>query len=218
MFKHNIIITEFDILYQILFEINDYLKFNLKKSSLKNIDRFDLNGALILSNFAFKDQLEKKKIDPNKIILFSKNSELTKNINDYNYINIPFNIDDFAEKINVLLLKKKFNSQSFIKVSNYTLDLNSRIISNESNNLKLTEKEINVIVFLSKNKKPQKVNVLQNEVWGYSSELETHTVETHIYRLRKKISDKFKDDNFIVSKNNGYIIKWKKEIYLQEIY
>jgi DNA-binding response OmpR family regulator len=85
--------------------------------------------------------------------------------------------------------------------------LNSRIISNESNNLKLTEKEINVIVFLSKNKKPQKVNVLQNEVWGYSSELETHTVETHIYRLRKKISDKFKDDNFIVSKNNGYIIK-----------
>ena len=207
MFKHNIIITEFDILYQILFEINDYLKFNLKKSSLKNIDRFDLNGALILSNFAFKDQLEKKKIDPNKIILFSKNSELTKNINDYNYINIPFNIDDFAEKINVLLLKKKFNSQSFIKISNYTLDLNSRIISNESNNLKLTEKEINVIVFLSKNKKPQKVNVLQNEVWGYSSELETHTVETHIYRLRKKISDKFKDDNFIVSKNNGYIIK-----------
>ena len=218
MFKHNIIITEFDILYQILFEINDYLKFNLKKSSLKNIDRFDLNGALILSNFAFKDQLEKKKIDPNKIIFFSKNSELTKNINDYNYINIPFNIDDFAEKINVLLLKKKFNSQSFIKISNYTLDLNSRIISNESNNLKLTEKEINVIVFLSKNKKPQKVNVLQNEVWGYSSELETHTVETHIYRLRKKISDKFKDDNFIVSKNNGYIIKWKKEIYLQEIY
>tara|TARA_B100001142_G_scaffold297927_1_gene320682 strand:- start:1887 stop:2510 length:624 start_codon:yes stop_codon:yes gene_type:complete len=207
MFKHNIIITEFDILYQILFEINDYLKFNLKKSSLKNIDRFDLNGALILSNFAFKDQLEKKKIDPNKIIFFSKNSELTKNINDYNYINIPFNIDDFAEKINVLLLKKKFNSQSFIKISNYTLDLNSRIISNESNNLKLTEKEINVIVFLSKNKKPQKVNVLQNEVWGYSSELETHTVETHIYRLRKKISDKFKDDNFIVSKNNGYIIK-----------
>ena len=207
MFKHNIIITEFDILYQILFEINDYLKFNLKKSSLKNIDRFDLNGALILSNFAFKDQLEKKKIDPNKIIFFSKNSELTKNINDYNYINIPFNIDDFAEKINVLILKKKFNSQSFIKISNYTLDLNSRIISNESNNLKLTEKEINVIVFLSKNKKPQKVNVLQNEVWGYSSELETHTVETHIYRLRKKISDKFKDDNFIVSKNNGYIIK-----------
>ena len=150
---------------------------------------------------------------PIKVAIF-----LFKNINDYNYINIPFNIDDFAEKINVLLLKKKFNSQSFIKISNYTLDLNSRIISNESNNLKLTEKEINVIVFLSKNKKPQKVNVLQNEVWGYSSELETHTVETHIYRLRKKISDKFKDDNFIVSKNNGYIIKWKKEIYLQEIY
>ena len=71
---------------------------------------------------------------------------------------------------------------------------------------------------MSKNKKPQKVSILQNEVWGYLSDLETHTVETHIYRLRKKISDKFKDDNFIISQNNGYLIRWKKEIWLQKIY
>jgi hypothetical protein len=207
MFKHNIIITEFNELYQILFEINNYLKFNLKKSSLKDIDKIDLTSSVILSKFIYKDQLIKKKIDQNKIIFFLKNNKPIHNTNDYNYIYSPFNINDFAEKINIQLLKKKFNDQSFIKISNYTLDLNSRIISDEVNSLKLTEKEINVIVFLSKNKKPQKVSILQNEVWGYLSDLETHTVETHIYRLRKKISDKFKDDNFIISQNNGYLIR-----------
>ena len=206
MFKHNIIITEFNSLYQILFEINDYLKFNLKKISLNDIDKIDLTDSIILTKFNFKNQLEKKKIDLNKIIFFLNNSGITQNT-DLKCIYSPFNIYDFVEKINVQLLKEKFNDQSFIKISNYTLDLNSRIISNEKNNLKLTEKEINVIVFLAKNKKPQKVSVLQNEVWGYLSELETHTVETHIYRLRKKISDKFKDQNFIKSQSNGYLIR-----------
>ncbi|MDA9233910.1 winged helix-turn-helix domain-containing protein [Candidatus Pelagibacter sp.] len=206
MFKHNIIITEFNSLYQILFEINDYLKFNLKKISLNDIDKIDLTDSIILTKFNFKNQLEKKKIDLNKIIFFLNNSGITQNT-DLKCIYSPFNIYDFVEKINVQLLKEKFNDQSFIKISNYTLDLNSRIISNGKNNLKLTEKEINVIVFLAKNKKPQKVSVLQNEVWGYLSELETHTVETHIYRLRKKISDKFKDQNFIKSQSNGYLIR-----------
>tara|TARA_B100001093_G_C26399815_1_gene830794 strand:- start:417 stop:647 length:231 start_codon:yes stop_codon:yes gene_type:complete len=72
--------------------------------------------------------------------------------------------------------------------------------------IKLTEKEINIILFLNSHKKPQKVDILQNEVWGYSSDLETHTVETHIYRLRKKIKDMFRDDNFIASHVNGYLI------------
>ena len=206
MFKHNIIITEFNSLYQILFEINDYLKFNLKKISLNDIDKINLTDSIILTKFNFKNQLEKKKIDLNKIIFFLNNSGITQNT-DLKCIYSPFNIYDFVEKINVQLLKEKFNDQSFIKISNYTLDLNSRIISNGKNNLKLTEKEINVIVFLAKNKKPQKVSVLQNEVWGYLSELETHTVETHIYRLRKKISDKFKDQNFIKSQSNGYLIR-----------
>jgi len=208
MFKHNIIITEFNALYQILFEINDYLKFNLNKTNLKDINKVDLASSIILSKFIYKDELiSKKKINPNKIIFLLENSESVQNINDYKYIFIPFNINNFVEKINVQLLKKKFNDQSFIKISSYTLNLNSRIISNDVGNLKLTEKEINIILFLEKNKKPQKVSVLENEVWSYASELETHTVETHIYRLRKKIFDKFKDNNFILSKEDGYLIK-----------
>ena len=73
--------------------------------------------------------------------------------------------------------------------------------------MKLTEREVDIILFLNDHKKTQKVNILQNQVWKYSSELETHTVETHIYRLRKKIIDKFKDNNFILSDENGYSIK-----------
>ena len=208
MFKYSIIVTEFNPLYQILFEINDYLKFNLSKASLKNINKVDLTSSIILSKFTHKDELiNKKKIDPNRIIFFLEDKETVNNIDDYKHIFNPFNINNFVEKINVQFLKKKFNDQSFVKISSYTLNLNSRIISNNINNLKLTEKEINIILFLNNNKKPQKVSVLQKEVWGYVSELETHTVETHIYRLRKKIEDKFNDGKFILSQNDGYLIK-----------
>jgi hypothetical protein len=208
MFKHNIIIIEFKELYQILFEINNYLKFNLNKINLKDINNIDLKNSIILSKFIYRDELIiKKKINQNKIIFFLENNEFIQNINNYKYIFNPFNINNLVEKINIQLLKDKFNDQSFIKILDYTLDLNSRTISNEVGDLKLTEKEINIILFLKENKKPQKVNVLQNEVWGYLSDLETHTVETHIYRLRKKIFNKFKDNNFILSQNDGYLIK-----------
>ena len=111
------------------------------------------------------------------------------------------------EKINIQLIKQNYNYQSKINLGKYYLDLNSRIILNSNNKLKLTEKEMEIILFLNKNKNPQKINILQKHVWRYSSELETHTVETHIYRLRKKMNDNFKDDNFIISTEDGYLIK-----------
>ena len=83
-------------------------------------------------------------------------------------------------------------------------------MSSNANKLKLTEKEINSIIYLLKSNKPVKIRELQSNVWGYQSQLETHTVETHIYRLRKKISKVFKDENFILSKDDGYEIN-KKE-------
>ena len=73
--------------------------------------------------------------------------------------------------------------------------------------LKLTEKEINTIIYLSKSNKPVSIDELQAKVWSYQSEIETHTVETHIYRLRKKIFSTFSDNGFIISKKNGYQIK-----------
>jgi len=180
----------------------------MKNFILKDLNNADLTNSIILSKFIHKDYLLKNKnIEQKKIIFLLKKNENFNKINNTQYIFYPFNIYDLVEKINTELIKQKYNDQSFIKILNYSLDINSRIISNDSGRLKLTEREVDIILFLNDHKKPQKVNILQNQVWKYSSELETHTVETHIYRLRKKIIDKFKDDNFILSDENGYSIK-----------
>jgi DNA-binding response OmpR family regulator len=94
-----------------------------------------------------------------------------------------------------------------VKVNNYNINLNSREMLINDTKLKLTEKEINTITYLSKSKKPVSIDELQAEVWSYQSDIETHTVETHIYRLRKKILNTFNDKEFIISKKNGYQIK-----------
>ena len=208
MIKHNIILVECNPLYQILFEIKNNFLFEMKNFILKDLNNADLTNSIILSKFIHKDYLLKNKnIEQKKIIFLLKKNENFNKINNTQYIFYPFNIYDLVEKINIELIKQKYNDQSFIKILNYSLDINSRIISNDSGRLKLTEREVDIILFLHDHKKPQKVNILQNQVWKYSSELETHTVETHIYRLRKKIIDKFKDDNFILSDENGYSIK-----------
>ena len=208
MIKHNIILVECNPLYQILFEIKNNFLFEMKNFKLKDLNNADLTNSIILSKFIHKDYLLKNKnIEQKKIIFLLKKNENFNKINNTQYIFYPFNIYDLVEKINAELIKQKYNDQSFIKILNYSLDINSRIISNDSGRLKLTEREVDIILFLNDHKKPQKVNILQNQVWKYSSELETHTVETHIYRLRKKIIDKFKDDNFILSDENGYFIK-----------
>ena len=208
MIKHNIILVECNPLYQILFEIKNNFLFEMKNFILKDLNKADLTNSIILSKFIHKDYLlQNKNIEQKKIIFLLKKNENFNKINNSQYIFYPFNIYDLVEKINTELIKQKYNDQSFIKILNYSLDINSRIISNDSGRLKLTEREVDIILFLNDHKKPQKVNILQNQVWKYSSELETHTVETHIYRLRKKIIDKFKDDNFILSDENGYFIK-----------
>ena len=169
--------------------------------------------------------LEEIKLDLNFNILFADNENIlndkTKNLNNYliitdrQYSNIvnqfvlndtPVNIFKFIEKINIEFLKVQFNSQSEVKVNNYTIDLNSREMSAKNIKLKLTEKEINTIIFLSKSNKPVSVDELQEKVWSYQSDIETHTVETHIYRLRKKILNSFDDNEFIISEKNGYQI------------
>ena len=154
----------------------------------------------------------------------SENSlnEKVKNLNNYlilsnkKHLNIdnqfflddtPINIFKLVEKINIEFLKVQFNSQSELKVNNYIIDLNSREMLKNKNKLKLTEKEINTITYLSKSNKPVSVDELQKKVWSYQTDIETHTVETHIYRLRKKILNTFNDNEFIISEKDGYQIK-----------
>ena len=120
---------------------------------------------------------------------------------------IPINIFKLVEKINIEFLKVQFSSQSEVVVNKYIIDLNSREMLINNKKLKLTEKEINTITYLSKSNKPVSIDELQEKVWSYQPEMETHTVETHIYRLRKKILNTFNDNEFIISKKNGYQIK-----------
>ena len=187
MSVQNLIIYKFNSLYHILEELD--LDLNFKIIFLDNVDLLnirvkELNNYLILSNKKYPNIRNQFIID-----------------------NKPINIFKLIEKINIEFLKLQFNSQSEVKVNNYIIDLNSREMLTNNTKLKLTEKEINTIVYLSKSNKPVSINELQEKVWSYQSDIETHTVETHIYRLRKKILSNFNDDEFIVSKKNGYQIK-----------
>ena len=215
MFKQNINILGIPILYNIFEEIKDNLSFKVANfirtdDFLKflNESKTDNKNFFIITTINNKDFLLKKiKFNKNNIFFLCKKNNKIENDDNYNIFNYPIDIRNFIEKINIQLIKYKYSFQSKIKVKNYFLDLNSRIILRDNKSLKLTEREMDIILFLNDSKVPQKINILQNLVWGYSSKLETHTVETHIYRLRKKISDSFKDENFIVSTDNGYFIK-----------
>ena len=215
MVKQNINIVGIPILYNILEEIKDNLSFKVANfirtdDFLKflNERKTDNKNFFIITTINNKDFLLKKiKFNKNNIFFLCKKNNKIENNDNYNIFNYPIDIRNFVEKINIQLIKYKYSFQSKIKVKNYFLDLNSRIILRDNKSLKLTEREMDIILFLNDSKVPQKINILQNLVWGYSSKLETHTVETHIYRLRKKISDSFKDENFIVSTDNGYLIK-----------
>ena len=194
MNKQSIIIYDFQILFNILNEIKENLKFKVfnfnKDKKITNLEKNTYGNYLIAVN-SFNYSLEKN-VEKNKLFLIK---------------NLPVKIDKLIEKINIELLKQRFNYQSKIQIKKYKLNLNSREISLNENLTKLTEREIDIILFLNESKKPQNINVLQKKVWGHTSKLETHTVETHIYRLRKKIKDKFNDDKFILSFKKGYQIK-----------
>ena len=134
---------------------------------------------------------------------------INKNLSKKNFLdlsNSPLLLGKLIELINVQLIKLKFGFQSKVIINSYELNLNSKFFSKNDVVLKLTEKEIEIILHLSDNKVKHDVLDLQKNIWGYSPNMETHTVETHIYRLRKKISNKFNDENFILSNLNGYFI------------
>ena len=180
-----LIIYEYQILYQILNEISESLNFEITQSDSKDLKelKYDLkNNYLIIS---------KKKIEG------IKNSLILENV--------PIKFEKLIEIINIKFLKNKFLDQSYINIGEYNLDLNSRKISLGNKNLNLTERETNLIIFI-KDKKNVTIKELQKMVWDYSPDLETHTVETHIYRLRKKMKETFGDENFILNTSNGYSI------------
>ena len=192
MSKSAIYIYNFKVLYNIINEIKNFFNFDLfnnesEQSILEEQKKRDDPGFIVIT----KDKLKIKNINNKQIIMIE---------------NFPLNLLTLIEKINSNLLMQRYDFQSNIIISDYLLNLNSRIMTFKNNKLKLTEREIQIILFLKKQKQPININILQKEVWGYAEESETHTVETHIYRLRKKIKNSFYDRNFIKSSKKGYFI------------
>ena len=180
-----LIIYEYQILYQVFNEISESLNFEIIQFNEKDLKEFNFdqkNNYLIISE---------KKIEG------VKNSLILDNL--------PIKFEKLIEIINIKFLKNKFLDQSHIKIGKYNLDLNSRKISFGNKSLNLTERETNLIIFI-KDKKNVTVKELQKKVWDYSPDLDTHTVETHIYRLRKKMKETFGNESFILNTSKGYSI------------
>ena len=187
-----LIIFRYKELFNILEEIKENFEFKLefyeKERELEKLENDNLSDYLVIA--------KKKLSNLKKQIIIDKS---------------PININDLIQTLNINFLKSKFIEQSKIDLGRYNLDLNSRILNQNEKELELTEKESSILIFLKQSKDPVKIDQLQEKVWGYNSELETHTVETHVYRLRKKINDKFYDNEFILSDKKGYFLNEKKK-------
>ena len=180
--KHILIIHKFEVLFNILNEFKNLFDFKLKLLNTEEIhEMLHQNNCLVISG--------------------QKNSKISNQILIKEF---PIDILKLVEIININFLKNKFYQQNNIKIGNYYINLNSRIMNKDNQNLSLTEKEAKIIIYLNKSKKPKSIFDLQKEVCDHKSKLETHTVETHIYRLRKKIEKKFNDKIFISSIKGGY--------------
>ena len=196
---------------QIFFEIMRELKL-FSQFKIKHYENLDLcikdadkENQLVVF---FTNPFNTIKIDnfPSILIIESSNP-INKLSGDLNVqLKMPFRILDFKKKIISLISKNEFKKNSLIHLNDYIIDKNERKIKKDNLELKLSEKEVNFLILFSKNKEPISRNFVLKNVWKYSEETETHTVETHIHRLRKKILDKFDDNNFIKNNNRGYYI------------
>ena len=187
MHKQNLIIYEYNELFNILLELEDKLSFKIIKA-----DSASINSEIL------------KKYE-NYLILSKKNIHHLENC--ITIEKLPCKLTSLVEKLNIKYLRNKYNQQSNIRINNFFLDLNSRTLFSNEKKLSLTEKETEIIKFLFFSNKPIKISELQFQVWGHKKILETHTVETHIYRLRKKIQSSFNENDFIRSNKLGYFIK-----------
>jgi len=196
----NVFIINFNSLYEILDEIKENLSFKIIK--FENEDDFEKKFDLDRLDYLVISKTDHKLLQ--SINITNKNS--------LSFIDLPLSFKKLLELINIKLIKLKFNQQSKITIKGYELNLNSKFFSKGSLKLKLTEKEIEIILYLNYKKIKHNVADLQKNIWDYSTDMETHTVETHIYRLRKKISDLFKDEKFILSHKSGYFIDYNSLI------
>ena len=182
-------------------ELKIYLKFN------PSIDDLNDNPIAILFHIdALQDSNLKNYIDSKDLIKIcvGKKNELKDNF-DAN-LELPTTLKEINAIIENTVAKKKFNKNSSIIIKDYLLNKNEKKLSKSSDFIILTEKEVQLLELFLNSKKPLSKDRILSLVWNYSSDADTHTVETHIYRLRKKITEKFMDQKFILNDKNGYYL------------
>tara|TARA_B100000674_G_scaffold62235_1_gene43183 strand:+ start:310 stop:867 length:558 start_codon:yes stop_codon:yes gene_type:complete len=183
MIKQNLIIYSNPILYEILKEIENEIEYNVEE-------------------FLSDKQLSGEESSQNIVLTNKKKGKILNSIE----LNFPLKVSKLIEQVNIQFIKLKTKEKASLSLGEYEIDLNSRLLNLNSKSVFLTEKEINLIIFLKNSKSSVSINKLQEEVWGYKSETETHTVETHIHRLRKKILNELQRDDFILSNKSGYYL------------
>ena len=191
-------------------EIKEYLDFSLIFFNNHTIldDTISTINALLIDNEVCKDLKNLRLINSinHKPILLIEKSGYTKKCNYTDKVNFPLILSDFNSRIIKLITSEKFTQNSSIKIKEYTVDKNEKKLKKNNLIITITEREIQLIEMLFLEKKPQSKTNLLKKIWNYSDDADTHTVETHIYRLRKKILKKFNDDNFIINFKDGYSI------------
>ena len=192
-------------------EIKSQLNFNLFNYDSKDyLKETKQNYHILLVDNEFL--LKQEKVDLIKfersnlpiLLLVDSKFEVKKNIFFDDIAQLPLNILDLKKKVSDLLSSFKFSKNSSVNIKNYTIDKNLKIMKKDNVSINLTEKEVNLLVLLNEEKKPLNKKIILKKIWQYSSDADTHTVETHIYRLRKKVLDKFGDKKFINIFKEGY--------------
>ena len=201
MHKLNVLILGPSSFISTLDELKSFLKFNpFTNTSSKEHD------VILIHHEALKDKNNKNLIEKsNTIKIYASNKR--KLSNDYDaYLELPANLKEINSIVENIVAKSKFSKNSSIEIKNYLLNKNEKKLYKQSEFITLTEKEIQLLeLFLERKKTISKDDIL-SIVWNYSADADTHTVETHIYRLRKKINDKFKDEKFIINNKEGYYL------------
>ena len=205
MHKLNILVQGSSSFFMTLIELKHHLKFNISETSGDLYDK-SLKDADVLifyeqSSKDIKNKINFDNISCIKILATSKNKK-DKIFEDV--LKLPTTIKEINDIVERSVAKKSFNKNSSINIKNYLLDKNEKKLSKNGSFIMLTEKEIQLLEILLKSQKAVSKKKFLSLVWRYSSDADTHTVETHIYRLRKKILEKFSDNEFIINQKDGY--------------
>ena len=182
-------------------ELKPFLKFN--SANKKDFSNFDV---ILFHEDALTDKSDNKILNNSHSLKVCASSQ-KKLYNNYDaFLELPSSLKEINAIVESVAAKKVFTKNSSILIKKYLLNKNEKKLSKNQKEITLTEKEVQLLELLLKNKKPISKNIILSSVWNYSSDADTHTVETHIYRLRKKINDKFMDEKFILNNKDGYFL------------